>query len=149
MKILQVSAIENGTVIDHIPVDSVFKIIENLDINGLDGELSIATNLPSKRLGRKGIIKISGLFLSQAQIDKIALLAEGSTLSIIKNYAIKKKQDIKIPSQIAGIVKCFNPKCITNHEQSTTLFDVIDKKNLKLRCIHCEKITTRRALSLK
>lgn len=149
MKELRVSAIENGTVIDHIPVESVFKLVENLGVTNTEHELSIAANLPSKRLGRKGIIKISKVFLSQPEIDKIALLAEGATLSIIKNYAIKKKQIIAIPKQVVGIAKCFNPNCITNNENSTTRFEVTDKKNLKLRCHYCERTTTEETLEFK
>ena len=141
MKVLRVSAIENGTVIDHIPAESVFKVVENLGVLNNNGEISIATNLPSQRLGRKGIIKISKVFLSQPQIDKIALLAEGSTLSIIKNYAIKEKKIIKIPKRITGIVKCANTNCITNHERSITKFVVINKKQLILRCQYCDKVT--------
>ena len=146
MKILRVSAIENGTVIDHIPVESVFKIAENLGVVNHQTELLIATNLPSKRLGRKGIIKISKVYLSQQEIDKIALLAEGATLSIIKNFAIKKKQTIAMPKQVVGIAKCFNPNCITNHENLTTKFEVIDKEDLQLRCLYCERLTTKQNL---
>src|SRR3989344_3975774 len=146
MKQLTISAIKEGTVIDHIPASSVFKIAEILKIKDAPNEASIATNLPSKRLGRKGIIKISNLSLEQSAIDAIALLAEGATISIIKNYEVDKKQNVKIPNSVSGIIKCFNPSCITNHEQSVTKFEVIDKKELKLRCNYCEKITTESTL---
>ena len=147
MKELRISALANGTVIDHLPAASVFKIVRILGLRDTHNEVSIATNLPSKKLGRKGIIKISRLFLDQPAVDAIALLAEGATISIIKNYNIAKKQTVKIPSSISGIVRCFNPNCITNHETAVTKFDVIDKRDLKLRCFYCEKITTEQTLN--
>ena len=146
MKELRISAIRSGTVIDHLPVSSVFKIVKILGLKNSHNEISIATNLPSKKLGRKGLIKISDIFLEQTAIDAIALLAEGSSIVIIKNYKIAKKQVVKIPRTIIGIVRCFNPNCITNHEASTTRFAVIDKKPLRLQCYYCEKITTEQAL---
>ena len=146
MKELLISALQNGTAIDHIPTNSVFKIVEILGLKDSPHEVSIATNLHSKKLGRKGIIKISSVFLDRSAIDAIALLAEGATISIIKKYNVAKKQTIKIPGSVTGIVRCFNPNCITNHEQSITKFAVIDKKDLKLRCHYCEKITTEQTL---
>lgn len=146
MKELRISALANGTVIDHLPAKSVFKIVEILDLKDSSHEISIATGLPSKRRGRKGIIKISNISLDQHAIDAIALLAEGATISIIKNYNVTKKQTVKIPATATGIVRCFNPNCITNHESSVTKFEVVDKEELKLRCVYCEKITTSQTL---
>src|SRR3990167_212902 len=101
MKELSISAIASGTVIDHLPASSVFKIVRILDLRDSPNEVSIATNLKSKKRGRKGIIKISNLFLEQSAIDAIALLAEGASISIIKNYNVAKKQNVKIPNSVS------------------------------------------------
>jgi len=142
MKELRISALANGTVIDHIPVEDVFKIVDILSLEHAGNEVSIATNLPSKKLGRKGIIKISKVSLDKSAIDAIALLAPGAKIAIIKDYKVAKKQVMSTPDNIEGIVKCFNPNCITNHEQSVTKFEIIDKAELKLKCHYCEKVMT-------
>src|SRR3989338_2407361 len=63
---LKISAIDEGTVIDHIPTDATFKVVEILDLENHDGVVSIATNLQSKRIGKKGIVKVGGKSLTQS-----------------------------------------------------------------------------------
>lgn len=147
MKELLVSAIKNGTSIDHLPTKSVFKIAEILSLASSNYEVSLGTNLKSKKLGKKGVIKVSNITLDQKTIDKIALLAEGATISTIKNFEVAKKTKVQMPNQIVGIARCFNPNCITNHESATTKFQVIEKEPLKLLCHYCEKIMNEADLS--
>ena len=147
MKQLQVSAIQDGTVIDHLPAQSVFKIVDILSVNDGSDEVLIGNNLQSKKLGKKGIIKLSNIFLSQAELDKIALLAAGGTVITIKDYEIIKKHKVEIPDCVTGIVQCFNPNCITNHERATTKFEILNKTDLKLRCHYCEKTMTKSQLA--
>lgn len=141
-KELKVSAIENGTVIDHIPTDSLFKVIKILALDKTNKQVTFGANLDSKKLGRKAIIKISEVFFEDNEINKISLVAPHARLNVIKNYQVVEKRDVTIPDTIVGIVKCFNPKCITNNELVTTRFNVINKKEVALRCHYCEKITT-------
>ncbi|SFD95849.1 aspartate carbamoyltransferase regulatory subunit [Thermophagus xiamenensis] len=141
-KELKVSAIENGTVIDHIPTDSLFKVIKILSLDKTTKQVTFGANLDSKKLGRKAIIKISEVFFEDNEINKISLVAPHARLNVIKNYQVVEKRDVTIPDTIVGIVKCFNPKCITNNEMVTTRFNVINKKEVALRCHYCEKITT-------
>ena len=140
-KELIVSAIENGTVIDHIPSDSVFQVIRILDLEDCGSQLLFGTNLDSKKYGKKGIIKVREKFFKSGEINKIALAAPTATLIVIKDFEVVEKKQVKIPDSVEGIVKCFNPNCITNHEQIVTKFKVLDKNNLKLLCHYCEKIT--------
>ncbi len=140
-KELKVTAIKNGTVIDHIPSKSVFQVIKILNLDKFDNQILFGTNLDSKKYGNKGIIKVSNKFFKSNEINKIALVAPTATLIIIKNFKVIEKKNVVIPDSITGIVKCFNPKCITNHQNVTTKFEVIDKEDLKLKCHYCEKIT--------
>lgn len=140
-KELKVSAIENGTVIDHIPSKSVFKVIKILGLDKFDNQILFGTNLESKKYGKKGLIKVSNKYFKREEINKIALVAPTASLIIIKNYKVIEKSLVEIPDTIRGIVKCFNPKCITNNQNVTTQFKVIDKKDIKLHCHYCEKIT--------
>ena len=139
MKELKVSAIREGTVIDHIPSDATFKVVDILNLENVDNVVSVATNLPSKKLGKKGIIKVGGKDLTKEEVDKIALIAPNATLNLIKNYGVVKKIRLDIPDNIYGIVKCFNPKCITNSEPMKTKFSIISKNPLILRCMYCER----------
>jgi len=142
-KELKVSAIENGTVIDHIPSQSVFQVIRILNLTEYPNQLLLATNLESQKMGKKGIIKVSNRFFVAQEINKIALVAPTATLIIIKDFNVTEKKQVKIPNHVEKIVKCFNPNCITNNEEMETHFTVIDKKDLKLRCRYCEKITAK------
>ena len=140
-KELKVSAIKSGTVIDHVTAENLFKVINILDLDTLSSPMSFGTNLESKKLGHKAIIKLSDVHFSENQINKIALFAPEAKLNTIKNYKVVDKYVVKVPNRIVGIVKCVNPKCITNHEEIETKFTVINKVNVALKCEYCEKIT--------
>lgn len=143
-KELIVSAIENGTVIDHIPANKVFEVIKILGLDKCNSPLYFGTNLESKKYGKKGIIKISNKYFKSEEINKIALVAPSATLIEIKDYEVINKHIAETPNHIEGIVKCFNPKCVTNAERVMTKFTV--KKNefgkIQLKCHYCEKFTT-------
>lgn len=142
-KELVVSAIENGTVIDHIPANAVYQVIHLLGLENYQDEVLIGNNLSSSKLGRKGIIKIKNKYFDKQEINKIALVAPTASLIKIENYEVTDKSVIEVPDHISRFVKCMNPMCITNHEVIETKFDVVDKNELKLRCHYCEKLTTK------
>lgn len=147
-KELVVSAIENGTVIDHIPSKSVFRVVKMLNIDSTDSQVTVGLNLESRKYGKKGIIKVSNVYFEKEEINKIALVAPTATLIIIKNYKVIDKRHVEIPDVIRKFVKCVNPNCITNHQQVSTQFNVIDKEDLKLQCHYCEKITAKNYLDI-
>lgn len=140
-KQLSVSAIKEGTVIDHIPAGSLFKVVSILNLEHLDTMITIGNSLGSVKLGKKGIIKLSEVFFQDNEINKIALVAPSAKLNIIRNYEVVEKKVVSIPDEIIGIVKCVNPKCITNSEDVTTRFQVVSKSEVSLKCRYCEKIT--------
>jgi len=147
-KQLSVSAIQNGTVIDHVPANTLFKVIQILGLDHIDNQITFGTNLESKKLGRKAIIKISGIYFEDEDINRIALVAPEAKLNIIKDYEVVEKRVVEVPDSITGIAKCMNPKCITNFESVTTKFKVVSKKNVALKCLYCEKITTQENLQI-
>jgi len=146
---LQVKALENGTVIDHIPQGVVQRVLSVLGLENCEEQIYMGANLESKKMGRKGIIKVANRFFEENEIDKIGLIAPTATVIEIRNYEIKSKTQVRIPDVVHKIVKCFNPKCITNKESVPTHFYVIDKSDLKLRCHYCEKITGRKNIEYK
>jgi len=138
-KELNISAIEEGTVIDHIPSDATFKVADILDLKNTKGIISVAANLSSKIMGKKGIIKIEGKYLTQEEADKIAIIAPEATVNMIKDYEVTKKSKVSLPKTLNRIIKCSNPICITNKEKENTLFYVLGKFPLKVKCHYCER----------
>ncbi len=133
-----VAAIKNGTVIDHIPADKTMQVVALL---GLDTELNLVTigyNYPSSKLGRKGIIKISDRYFTSDEINKLSVVAPNIAISIIKDYEVTDKFTVVTPEILRGIVRCNNPRCITNIEKIPTLFHVLSKGNVTLRCHYCD-----------
>jgi len=140
-KQLIVNAIKNGTVIDHIPARNLFKVISILKLDNINSQITFGTNLESKKLGSKAIIKIADKYFLDEEINKIALVAPQAKLNIIRDYEVIEKRVVEVPDKINGIARCVNPKCITNMEQVNTKFLVISKNEVTLRCHYCEKIT--------
>lgn len=147
-KILQVSAIENGTVIDHIPQGKVFTVIKILGLDKSESSITFGTNLDSKKFGKKGIIKVSGRFFKDEEINKIALVAPTASLIEIRDFLVTGKRNVVIPDVVDGYVKCFNPKCVTNNQNVHRKFYVVDKEDLKLKCHYCEKFTKKEDINI-
>ncbi|MDR0602946.1 MAG: aspartate carbamoyltransferase regulatory subunit [Bacteroidales bacterium] len=146
-KELVVSAIKNGTVIDHIPADKLFHVVRALNLIDCTNQILMGNNLTSRKLGKKGIIKCQDKFFKKDEINKIALITSYVTLITIRNYDVVEKIKIGIPDTIEGMVKCYNPNCITNHEDVIQKFKVVDKKDIKLQCHYCQKITKMETLT--
>lgn len=141
-KELSVSAVKNGTVLDHIPAQQVFKAVEILDLKGIENTITIGVNLPSDTFGSKGIIKIADRFFADDELNKLALIAPDATVNIIKDYKVVEKRHLVLPDEIKGIGRCKNPKCVTNHQPIKTQFKTIrNGNNVGLLCHYCEKIT--------
>ena len=135
----RVSKIEEGTVIDHITPETVFKVAEILRLSQHPNLVSIATNLSSKKMGKKAIIKIEKRFLTEEEVNKISVFAPDATVSIIKNLQVKEKGRVKVPDRIENVIKCSNPSCISNHEPISSKFIVLEKDPLRVVCTYCER----------
>lgn len=131
-----VAAIENGTVIDHIPSEKTYQVAQLLGLQNLGTPVTIGYNLLSKKLGKKGIIKVADKFFTDEEISRLSVVAPNIVLNIIRDYEVVEKKTVVTPEEIKGIVKCNNPKCITNNEPMATHFHVA---NGILTCHYCEK----------
>ena len=128
---LEVRAIENGTVIDHIPSDCLFKIIKILDLEHDTHRITFGTNLESKRMGSKAIIKINDRFCKQDELNRIAIVAPMAKVNIIENFRVTEKRNVTIPEPVE------------------TSFTVIrEGEQIALRCKYCEKITHRQQIEI-
>lgn len=145
---LQVAALRNGTVIDHIPSDKLFTVVALLGLEHMNNNITIGFNLESKKLGTKGIIKIADKFFDDDEINRISVVAPHVKLNIIRDYEVVEKREVYMPDELRGIVKCANPKCITNNEPMETVFHVIDKDNCIIKCHYCEKEQDRQDITI-
>ncbi|MCW3785209.1 aspartate carbamoyltransferase regulatory subunit [Plebeiibacterium sediminum] len=145
-KELRVSAIQHGTVIDHIPANKLFKVISILKLDRCKNLITFGTNLGSNRFGKKAIVKVADKFFDEKDLNKIALVAPEARFNVIKDYDVVEKREVELPNEIVGIAKCFNPKCITNTEAMATKFSLVVSKEIALKCHYCEKITTKEHL---
>lgn len=136
-KQLHVAALENGTVIDHIPAEALFQVAKILDLEQLKNSVTIGNNLPSHRMGTKGIIKIANMTLPDETLNRIALVAPKADISNIQGYKVVSKHQVSLPDELVGLVECPNPKCITNNEPVTSRFEVVNRENVKLKCHYC------------
>ena len=136
-EILQVAALCNGTVIDHIPSDVLFSVFSLLNLQNIEQPITIGNNFESKKMSKKGIIKITDKFFEDKEINKIAIIAPKAVLNIIRNYQVVEKKRLNLPDNIIDIVKCNNPKCITNNEPMKTQFEVLNHDHLELQCHYC------------
>ena len=99
--------------------------------------MTIGNNLDSKKLGTKGIIKVADTFFPEDVLNRIALIAPTAKINIIRDFEVVEKFPVSLPQSIVGIVKCDNPKCITNNEPMRTRVELIDSEHRVLRCHYC------------
>ncbi len=132
-----VSALDHGTVIDHIPCDRLFEVINLLHLDQMTSKVTIGFNLKSHKMGTKSIIKVADKFFSDEELNQLSVVAPDVTLVIIRDYEVVEKRPVKLPEELRGIVHCDNPKCITNNEPMQTLFHVVDKRHGIIRCHYC------------
>jgi len=149
-KELKVAALRNGTVIDHIPADKLFQVVSILQLKVYNHPLTIGNNFDSKKMGTKGIIKISDRFLGLQETNKIALVAPNAIINIIREYEVIEKRPMVLGSEIREIMHCPNPACITNNQPVPTRFDVIrEGEEVQLKCRYCEREVKRQNIKLK
>ena len=134
-----VAAIENGTVIDHIPAEKTFQVVNLFELQKLSTPVTIGYNFTSSKVGCKGIIKVSDKFFTDNEISRLSVVAPNIILNIIRDYEVVEKKQVITPDELCGIVKCNNPKCVTNNEPMATIFNVVDKAAGILKCHYCDK----------
>lgn len=150
-KIIKVSAIKNGTVIDHIPSGRAMEIVNYLKLKSKenDNSIVIGVNFGSSKMTKKDVIKIENKELTPTELNQISVFAPEATITIIRNFNKIKKYRVKVPEFFVDIIKCPNPKCITNDEKMETKFVNIQANPHKVKCFYCEKIFNDQEITLK
>jgi len=140
-KTLSVSAIINGTVIDHITAGQALNIVKILNLTNHNKVITVGINLVSKDMRHKDLIKIAEKEITTDEVNSFAFLAPKATINIIRNYRVVKKYKANIPELVHRIIVCPNPQCISNNEQMESAFYILQKNgSIKLQCKYCEKI---------
>ncbi|GAB6947193.1 aspartate carbamoyltransferase regulatory subunit [Vulcanisaeta sp. JCM 16161] len=140
---LIISKIRDGVVIDHIPAGRALLVLRLLGITGREGfRVALVMNVESRKLGTKDIVKIEGRELTKDELNLVALVAPTATVNIIRDYEVVSKFKVAIPDVIEGLLKCKNPRCITNQQREPvrSRFRVLSREPLKLVCDYCGTI---------
>ena len=149
-KKLKVAALRNGTVIDHIPSDKLFKVVSILHLDTCLNQITLANNLESAKIGSKGLVKISDRALEEDETNKIALITPNAKINIIRDFEVVEKRPLNLPDEIREIVQCANPVCITNNQPVTTFFHVLKiNEEIMLKCHYCEREVKREDVKIK
>ena len=133
------AAIENGTVLDHIPSERLFDVVSMLHLEKMGNAITIGFNFKSAVMGTKSIIKIADKYFTDEELNQLSAVAPNITLCVIKDYEIIEKRTVVMPEELVGIVQCPNPKCITNNEPMKTRFRSVAQGNDILRCSYCNR----------
>ncbi len=139
-KKLKVAALKDGTVIDHIPADKLFKVVQILHLDNCINQITLANNLESKKIGLKGLVKIADRALAENETNKLALVCPDAKINIIRDFEVVEKRPLILPDEIREVIQCANPNCITNHQPVVTRFYVLKEENqIRLKCRYCER----------
>ncbi|OSI16040.1 aspartate carbamoyltransferase regulatory subunit [Neisseria dumasiana] len=139
-----VEAIENGTVIDHIPAGKGLTILRQFKLLHPGNAVTVGFNLPSKNHGCKDIIKISGIHLDEKESNRLALFAPEATVNVIEHFQVVEKRHLRLPDTISEVFRCPNPNCASHGEPVKSRFYVkTSGGQTKLKCHYCEKTYSR------
>ena len=134
---MTIDSIKNGVVIDHIKSGNAMKIYSLLNLEATDWQVAIIKNAPSKKLGKKDIIKIATD--DEINLDVLGFIDTDITVNVIKDGALFEKKHIELPEKITDVIKCKNPRCITTTEQGIHhVFELTDADKRVYRCVYCE-----------
>jgi len=136
----RVTAIRNGTVVDHIPAGHALQIIQMLQIDMTRATpVSLVMNVPSDKLGRKDVLKVEDRELNQEQLDRLALIAPAASIAIIRNHAVAEKLKVELADDLVNIASCSFSNCITKNarEPLPQRLRVINQDPLEVRCYYC------------
>lgn len=131
---MKIDEIENGYVLDHISAGNGMRVYEALGLDKLNCQVAIIQNAKSEKLGVKDIIKVNELI--DLNLDVLGFIDSNITVNVIKEGRAQKKT-LSLPERVVNIVKCTNPRCISNVEDIPYEFQLTDNKGT-YRCIYCE-----------
>lgn len=137
---LSVSAIKNGTVIDHITPGQSLRIVHLLSLDKSKSKVTLGMHLPSKTMGTKDLIKIENRILTEAEANEVVVFAPNATINVIENFEVANKITTRLPPSMQKVFTCPNPVCITQIEPVDSFFYIhAQGRHIHLTCRYCEK----------
>ena len=146
--LIKVSALREGTVIDHLSAGTALKVISILGIASEEGAVTIGLNLDSPKVGNKDIIKIERREVTQEEVARIALVSPRATFSIIRDFQVVDKFKPVLPETIENLIRCPNPSCVTSDDRVRTRFLVLRTDPVRVRCFYCERSQRKEEIEL-
>ena len=134
---MKIDPIKNGIVIDHIEAGKGMAVYNILSLGDLDCTVALIKNVPSKKTGKKDIIKIDAAI--ELDFNVLGYIAPEVTVNVIKEGETIEKKKVALPDEVKNVIKCKNPRCITSTEQELDhVFKLVDREKRVYRCIYCE-----------
>jgi aspartate carbamoyltransferase regulatory subunit len=140
MSMRRVTAINNGTVIDHIPAGCAITVLKMLGVDGGRATpVTLAMNVPSAKMGLKDIVKIEDREISQSDLDKLALVAPEASVSIIRAYSVAEKLQVNLGEAVVNVAACTFTNCASHGPREPLPHRLIvhGREPLQLRCHYC------------
>ena len=134
---MRVDEIKNGIVIDHITAGRAMQIYTLLGLDNIESTVAVLQNVPSKKMGKKDIIKIDCIM--DINFDVLGFISPNITVDIVRGGAVTEKKHINLPDELTDILHCKNPRCITSTEQDIHhVFRLTDREKGIYRCVYCD-----------
>lgn len=137
-----VQKISDGTVVDHIAAGKALSVLHLLgNPQGKGVTLALVMNVTSSKMGRKDILKVEGVELSEEQVQRLALIAPEASVNIIRAYRVVAKRKVSPPEILKGILSCSNPTCISVREKDAvpSIFFRMSSVPIRYRCKYCSR----------
>ena len=135
---MEVTSIQNGIIIDHVPAGTSLKVLEYLKIDPAKTKLALIMNADSKRYGSKDIIKIEDD--KDIDLDVLGFVARQATVDVVRGGKIVEKKQPNLPEHIVGVISTVNPRCVTTAEPGIKqMFHLVHSERLEYRCDYCDE----------
>ena len=137
---MEVTSIQNGIIIDHVPAGTALKVLEYLKIDPAKTKLALIMNTDSHMFGTKDIIKIESEEEAETiDLDVLGLVARTATVGIVRGCKIVEKKQPTLPEHVVNIIKCVNPRCVTTTEPAVKMFHLVNSDRQEYRCDYCDE----------
>ncbi len=134
---MKIDSIQNGIVIDHIPAGKAMQVYQYLKLDEAEGSVALLQNVPSRKHGKKDIIKLDGV--TELDWNILAFLAPDCTVNVIADGNTVEKKHLKLPETLTDVIVCKNPRCITTVEPGLHhIFKLANRETGVYRCVYCE-----------
>ena len=135
---MEVTSIQNGIIIDHVPAGTALKVLEYLKIDPSKTKLALIMHTDSYMYGTKDIIKIEDE-TEAVNLDVLGLVARTATVGVVRGGKIVEKKQPTLPEHVVNIIKCVNPRCVTTTEPAVQMFHLVHSDRAEYRCDYCDE----------